>query len=177
MKPRACLAAYGLSGLLLALGCSRDSTREIMSPELDVSDASSGPSASGHGNWFNPQGEYVSRTFHGRENADGSVEGNFVQHVTALTGEMRINKGDINCLLILSPTVAVLSGPIQEHMNPALIGQTQIFRIEDNGEGSDDSPDRMSILFFRTPESGIDCRTFVPPVVTPIEGGNLQVKP
>jgi hypothetical protein len=177
MKKQACLATYALSTLLLAQGCSPDSTRDIMSPEMDVLDAPSGPSASGHGNWINPQGEYVSRTFHARENPDGMVEGNFVQHVTALTGEKRINKGDINCLLILSPTDAVLSGPIHEHMNPALIGQTQIFRIEDNGEGSDDSPDRMSGLFFRTPESGIDCRNFVPPIVTPIEGGNLQVKP
>ena len=177
MKNPAWLGAYALSTLLLALGCSRESTREIVSPELDLSDASSGPSASGHGNWINPQGEYVSRSFEGRENADGTVEGNVVQHVTALTGEKRINKGDINCLLILSPTQAVLSGPIQEHMNPALIGQTQIFRIEDNGEGSDDPPDQMSGLFFRTHESGIDCRSFLPPVVTPIEAGNLQVKP
>lgn len=164
-----------LSALVLTLGCGADSNRDIVSPQLDVS-ASSGPSASGHGNWINLVGEYVSRTFHARENEGGLVEGNFVQHVTSTTGEKRVNKGDIDCLLILSPTEAVLSGPVHENEVPSRIGQTQIFRIRDNGEGNND-PDQMSPLFFRDPSLGLDCRNFLPPVVTPIEGGNLQVKP
>jgi hypothetical protein len=181
MKAFNCFPAYAIPAIILALGCGPDSGRDLVSPQLDLADASSGPSASGHGNWFNAAGEYVSRSFQGREKEDDEgnlvVEGNFVQHVTSTTGVRRVNKGDINCLLILSPTEAVLSGPIEENITPSLIGQTQIFRIQDNGEGSNDSPDQMSALFFRTPESGIDCRSFLPPVVTPIEGGNLQVKP
>lgn len=183
MKAKNCSPICALPALvLLVLGCGPDSGPSVVSPELDVF-ATSGPSASGHGNWFNAAGEYVSRSFQGREKEDGLVEGNFVQHVTSTTGVKRVNKGDINCLLVgpnaagLGPNEAVLSGPVEENITPSLIGQTQIFRIQDNGEGSNDSPDQMSALFFRTPESGIDCRSFLPPVVTPIENGNLQVNP
>jgi hypothetical protein len=174
---------FVIFSLLLALGCENDPGREMLTPQLDV--LSSRASASGHGNWFNAAGEYVSRSFHGVTKKDGTVEGQFVQHITALNGDKRVNKGDINCLRLigLNDDDAVLSGPIHENANLALIGQTQIFRIQDNGEGSSDLPDepdqrdQMSPLFFRTAESGIDCSNFTPLVVTPIEGGNLQVKP
>jgi hypothetical protein len=180
MKATDCLPVFTFTISLFTLGCGSDSDRDLVSPQLDLADASSGPAASGHGNWFNAAGEYVSRSFHGVTKADGTVEGQFVQHITALNGDKRVNKGYINCLLILSPTEAVLSGVVEENITPSLIGQTQIFRIQDNGEGSSDltdQPDQMSPLFFRTAESGIDCQNFLPPVVTPIESGNLQVKP
>jgi hypothetical protein len=183
MKANSCSPTWVLPALVvLVLGCGPDSGRSLVSPELDAL-GTSGQSASGHGNWFNAAGEYVSRSFHAITKEDGLVRGNFVQHVTAVTGEKRVNKGDINCLLIgpnaagLGPNEAVLSGTVEENVTPSLIGQTQIFRIQDNGEGSKDLPDQMSPLFFRTPESGIDCRSFLPPIVTPIESGNLQVKP
>lgn len=169
--------------LLLALACGPNSADEIVSPQLNVADASSWPAASGHGNWINAAGEYVSRSFQGREMPDGSVEGNFVQHITAVNGDKRVNKGDIICLLVgpveaigLGANEAILSGPIHENINPDIIGWTQIFRVRDNGEGSD-PPDAQSGLFFRSPESGLNCRNFVPPIVTPIESGNIQVKP
>jgi hypothetical protein len=168
-----------LSGAAL-VGCSPaaqgDARGKILAPEFNVSDASSGPSAEGHGNWINAAGEYVSRTFSARDK-DGVVDGNFVQHVTATTGEKRVNKGDIDCLMILGPRDAMLSGPVHENANPALIGATQIFRVQDNGEGSKAVEDAQSALFFRDPATGINCRNFVPPVVTPIVSGNIQVKP
>jgi hypothetical protein len=143
---------------------------------LDV--LSVGASASGHGNWFNAAGEYVSRSFHGVVKDGGIVEGNFVQHITALNGDKRVNKGTIDCLRLLPPNEAVLSGIVEENITPSLIGQVQVFRIKDNGEGSDDLPDEMSALVFRQPVLGIDCKNLTPlPAVTPIEGGNLQVKP
>ena len=143
---------------------------------VSVSGNSAGPSASGHANWFNALGEYVSRTFNAREK-DGIVHGNFVQHVTSTAGVRRVNKGDIDCLRILGPGDAVLSGPVHENANPALVGTTQIFRVRDNGEGSGDPEDAQSPLFFQPPTSGVNCRNFTPPVVTPIESGNIQVKP
>jgi hypothetical protein len=149
---------------------------DLLPPQLNASDDASGPSANGHANWINAAGEYVSRTFNAREK-DGVVDGNFVQHVTSTAGVRRVNKGDIDCLMILGPRDAVLSGPVHENANPALIGMTQIFRVQDNGEGSGDPEDAQSPLFFRDPATGINCRNFVPPVVTPIESGNIQVKP
>jgi len=166
------------------LGCSAESAPEVLAPgvlapQFDASGASSGRSASGHANWINALGEHVSRTFHAREKEDGIVEGNFVQHVTSVEGVRRVNKGDIDCLMLLGPNDAVLSGPVHENVNPALIGMTQIFRVQDNGEGSGDPEDAQSPLFFRDPAANppINCRNFVPPVVTPIESGNIQVKP
>jgi hypothetical protein len=170
-------AYFAISTLLLALGCENDPGRELVSPEMDV--LSVGASASGHGNWFNAAGEYVSRSFHGIVKDGGIVEGNFVQHVTAVTGEKRVNKSTVDCLRLLGPNEAVLSGTVEENITPSLIGQIQIFRIQDNGEGSNEEyPDRMSALVFRQPGLGINCSNLTPlPAVTPIEGGNLQVKP
>ena len=47
----------------------------------------------------------------------------------------------------------------------------------DNGEGEGEAADRLSALFARSPESGIDCSNFTPPTTTPIVSGNLQVRP
>jgi hypothetical protein len=44
-----------------------------------------------------------------------------------------------------------MSGPVHEHIDPALIGQTQIFRVVDNGEGNDAPPDMVSNLTFVDP--------------------------
>jgi hypothetical protein len=170
--------------LAAVVGCSRDSGRDIVSPRLNAVTNPSGPSASGHANWINPiTKESVSRTFQARAIAPTAVpgifiaEGNFVQHVTAVNGDKRVNKGDITCLRLLAPNDAVLSGPDEENANPNLIGQTQIFREQDNGEGSGATEDAQSPLTFRTAESGIDCRTFTPLIMTAIESGNIQVKP
>jgi hypothetical protein len=164
--------------LAALVGCDGDSRRSIVSPQLDVAEPASGPSISGHGNWINPAGEYVSRSFHARVMPDGSVQGEFVQWVTALNGDRRPNKGDLNCLRFIAPNDAVVSGPILVNNNPDLIGQTQIFRVRDDGEGSD-AVDRMSSVFFRQPSTGLDCQTLTPPEsnMLPLEGGNLQVRP
>jgi hypothetical protein len=174
----ASLAAPFLTLAMLACGSGeREPLAPTAPPErLSAGDPASGPSANGHSNWINLAGEYVSRSFVAREH-DGVVTGNFVQHVTAVNGVKRVNKGDINCLRILGPNEAVLSGPVRENANPALIGAIQIFRIVDNGEGSTDAPDMQSALIFRDPAVGVDCSNFNPPVVTPILAGNLQVRP
>jgi hypothetical protein len=150
--------------------------REVTAPALDATAAVSGPSASGHGNWFNAAREYVSRSFHARETEPGVATGSWVYHFTSPTGEKRTNRGTVTCLRILSPTDAVISGRVDETDNPALLGQTQIFRVHDAGEGSDDV-DQMSALFARTPESEINCHNFTPLNMTPIESGNIQVRP
>jgi hypothetical protein len=172
-------AYFAISTLLLALGCENDPVRERVSAQLDV--LSTGASVSGHGNWINPQGEYVSRTFHGIVKDDG-VEGNFVQHITALNGEKRVNKSTVDCIRLLSQKAAVISGTVEENVNPAVIGQTQIFVVQDNGEGEGEPTDQISALVFRQPALqpalGINCTNLTPlPVTSEIESGNIQVKP
>jgi hypothetical protein len=161
-------------------GCSGESTSDVVAPDAlapqfnSSDDAASGPSASGHANWINPNSlDEIHRSFDAREK-DGVVEGNVVQH-NKVSGFWF--KGDINCLRLLSPNEAVLSGPVRESSNPAIVGQTAIFRVGDGGEGSDDPPDRTSGLQFRPVGSTVDCNTFVNPLFTPIESGNIQVKP
>jgi hypothetical protein len=163
--------------LTALIGCGGDSRRSIVSPQLDVSDPAAGPSASGHGNWINAAGEYVSRSFHAREQEPGVVEGSWEYHFTSPTGEKRLNKGEVDCLRIIAPNEAVISGRVLVTENPALLNQTQIFRVVDNGEGDGEPTDRLSALFARSPESGIDCSNFTPPTTTPIVSGNLQVRP
>ena len=161
-------------------GCSGESSSGVLAPDalapqLDASNGSSGPSASGHANFINAAGMLIQRTFEAREKKDGVVEGNFVQHNT-VTGV--VVKGDINCLQLLGPTEAELSGTVREHSaDPTLVGRTAIFRVGDNGEGSNDPPDRISGLNIQGSGSTLDCKTFVNPFFTPIESGNIQVKP
>jgi hypothetical protein len=169
-------AYVAIATLLLTGGCADDPAREAMAPQFDV--LSSGTSVSGHANWINLQGESVSRTFHGIVKDEGIVEGNFVQHITALNGEKRVNKSTVDCIRLLSQTTSVLSGTVEENVNPAVIGQTQIFVVQDNGEGSGDPPDQISALVFRQPTLGINCNNLTPlPATSAIEAGNVQVKP
>lgn len=165
----------------VAVGCggdSRSSVASVLSPHFDRGDPAAGASISGHGNWINPAGEHVSRSFQARVMPDGSVKGEFVQWVTALNGDRRPNRGDLDCLRFLAPNDAVASGPILVNSNPDFIDRTQIFRVRDDGEGSD-AVDRMSSVFIRHPSTGLDCRTLTPPEsnMLPLEGGNLHVRP
>ena len=176
-----------LLALSVSVGCSEKRGTEVMAPQLDEvaadADPATGPSASGHGNWINAAGEYVSRSFHAQEK-DGVVTGEFVQWVTILNddqgkdGARRRNVGDIDCLRLISPNEAVLSGPIKENVNLALIGQIQIFRVYDDGEGVD-AVDRQSGLAFRDPDAKVNCQNFTNPDAntTMIVGGNIQVRP
>lgn len=165
--------------LATVYGCGADGRSSIVAPALDFDGrVGAGPSISGHGEWINPAGELVSRSFHARVMPDGTVQGEFVQWVTALNGDRRPNRGDLDCLRFIAPNDAVVSGPILVNDNPDLIGDTQIFRVRDAGEGND-ADDRMSSVFFREPSTELDCHTLTPPETNmrPLEGGNLQVRP
>ena len=159
-------------------GDSRPSIASIVSPRFDQGDPAAGASISGHANFITPAGEHVSRSFHARVMPDGSVQGEFVQWITALDGERRPNKGDLDCLRFIAPNDAVASGPILVNDNPDFIGRTQIFRVRDDGEGSD-AVDRMSSVYIRQPITKLDCQTLTPleTNMLPLEGGNLQVRP
>ena len=169
--------AVSMAAILVA-ACS-ERARDPVSPNVDLAEeAAAEPSISGHAEWINPAGELVSRSFHARLMPDGTVRGEFVQWVTALNGERRPNRGDLVCLHFITPNDAVVSGPILVNENPDLIGDTQIFRVRDGGEGND-ADDRMSSVFFRDPSTGLDCTTLTPPETNmrPLDAGNIQVRP
>ena len=101
-----------------------------------------------------------------------------MQHVTSVAGDRRKAVADIDCLRFLNPQEAVMSGIVTENLNPALVGQTLIFRVYDDGEGGD-AVDRQSGAIFRMVSTGVNCHNFANPDanVTPILGGNIQVRP
>ena len=160
------------------IACSTDSGGIAVAPQLDAVEAASGasgPSVTGHANMTQqPSGELRTFSFTGRVMPDGTVEGQFVNHNRQ--GDA-VNHGEIDCLRLVGTNGAVLSGPIRKHTNPALEGGTTIFRVEDNGEGTDDPPDRVSQLLNFAPGSTDDCTTVTPATMFPIEGGNIQVRP
>lgn len=97
----------------------------------------------------------------------------------------------IDCLKFDEGNKAIASGPITQSSDPevAAVGLIAVFGIEDNGEGENAPPDRITSVEVYAPEEGIDCNdlTFVGDelqksgevvnVLNPILAGNIQVKP
>ncbi len=159
--------------------CSTEPTAPtgIAGDELSVSFAhqASGPSASGHGqfNTIGPEGpELRTFSFHARTHPDGTTRGSY--ELTNRAQDVRIH-GEIDCLRIVG-NIAYMSGTNTKHTTPALEGLPSFFSVMDNGEGNNDPPDLISLLFTFLAGS-ITCNVpFVNPTF-PVEGGNIQVKP
>jgi hypothetical protein len=170
--PLACASAL--------LACGSDSrVADPLSPRFaagQLSTSPSGPSASGHASVIQqPSGALRTFSFHARVMPDGSVQGEYDNH-NRQAGF--VNHGDIDCLRLIGTNGAVMGGPSRRSDNPAAgPGSRVIFRVEDNGEGAGDVPDRVSLLFLFPPGSTEDCQIFTPPNTSPIEGGNIQVRP
>ena len=74
---------------------------------------------------------------------------------------------------------AVISGVVTSS-NTGQTGNTGVFTVQDNGEGKNAAPDRLSLVFFFGPEfAGNLCTffTFADFPTSAIEGGNIQVRP
>ncbi len=111
-------------------------------------------------------------SFHANTLPNGSVKGNGV--LTYTGGEFKL-KFDIDCITVVGNT-AQMSGTItKDDVNPARVGWKCIFTVEDNGEGSNATADRISLLF--SAPSLPSCSTAFGLGLNPIEGGNIQVKP
>ncbi|SRR5712692_2015404 len=153
-----CLAAIGVAVLFL------------FTPGLL---ADSGPSANGHGNLI-IAGELRTFSF------------TAVTQKGGVTGESQLdNRAQgvklhlaIDCLAV-SGNVARVSGIVTKVTGPTAVqvGWKSIFHVKDNGEGSNDPPDAISLVFSFPPSVNVDCTTpFVLPMLT-IDDGNIQVKP
>lgn len=134
--------------------------------------AGNSPSANGHGN-LTVGGELRTFSFHAMTRKDGTVTGSATLHNR--NSDVFIHM-DINCLRVVGNT-AFMSGPITNSSNPAFEGRTGLFQARDNGEGSNAAPDQLSLLAVLVGNTTIDCNTNFAPLLNPIEGGNIQVKP
>ncbi len=131
-----------------------------------------GASASGHGN-IDQGGDLRTFSFHAREGRGGAVTGSVTLHNRQSDTFI---KADIDCMVI-SGNIARMSGRITKSSNEAFEGATGIFQVEDNGEGANSPPDGMSLFAIFAPTSTADCNNTGAPILLPIEGGNVQVKP
>jgi hypothetical protein len=138
----------------------------------------SGPvvqSATGAGH-FTVGGELRTFSFTALKYADGTVQGEY-ELLSRLTGT-RIH-GDVTCLSVVGNQAWI--GGVQEHSNnPAILpGGENGFRVADNGEGANDPPDQMSLMFVNGApgfaQAYCNARPPAPPL-NPIEAGNIQVR-
>ncbi len=105
---------------------------------------------------------------------DGSVEGRFQgrNHETDLHV-----KGTVLCFTIVENT-GYVAAIVEQSTNPALVGLAVVFKVQDNGEGKNDPPDKISQLFLggQFPENFcLNPSPFFPPLLD-IDAGNVQVK-
>ena len=135
-----------------------------------------GPSANGHGNLLL---DYELRTFsfHAREFKDESVEGSF--ELKNRQQGVRLH-AEIDCLLI-EGNQATMSGEITQVRGTVEVipGDFVWFRVEDNGEGSVNSPDRITLVLVELDpdEPPITCNDDFDIDLQDIIAGNIQVKP
>jgi hypothetical protein len=166
----ACVFAFILNS------CSKEELTVVQEADLTTTVDNSqtraaGPSANGQGTLT--LGE-ISRhfSFQAREKNNGSVQGSGVLTYTA--GELKIHF-DIDCLSV-SGNTATMSGIITKYPQfPDRVGWECWFKVEDNGEGSNSDPDRITLLL--TGPDLDDCTVEYGLALNPIEGGNIQVKP
>ena len=129
------------------------------------------PSASGHGTLTIPGDITRQFSFHANTMPNGSVQGSGV--LTYTGGQLKV-MFDIDCLSVTGNT-ATMSGTITRNDdNPAQVGLPCRFKVVDNGEGSNSNPDLMTLL-----QSGPalpNCNAPLNIALSPIEGGNIQVK-
>ncbi|MBC7688519.1 MAG: hypothetical protein H7211_10110 [Aquabacterium sp.] len=133
-----------------------------------------GPSANGQGSLTVAGDQQRRFAFHANTMPDGSVQGS--GELTYTGGELKI-KFDINCLkvsgstAIISGIITSVAGPQAANFPDYVEGTLVVFKVIDNGEGENASPDQISRL-----GQGSNCNSSSLPTF-PIEGGNIQVKP
>jgi hypothetical protein len=130
------------------------------------------PSANGQGTLTLPGDISRHFAFHANTMPNGGVQGN--GELTYTAGQLKI-KFDITCLSITGKT-ARMSGKITAWPdNPERVGWKCWFKVEDNGEGSKGSPDKMTLLYYAQ-NLGACTNNYTVAIAT-VEGGNIQVNP
>jgi hypothetical protein len=132
---------------------------------------------SGHFQYTSDTGVTDLRTFsfEARKLSDGTVSGNAQVKNRATDQTLNIH---IDCLNVLGD-IAVISGIAWSATGPGNTpGDGAIFAVEDNGQGANTAPDRVTYAYTG---SGLVCTDFHSPSdVNPalfydVEGGNIQI--
>ena len=147
-------------------------TSEIANPSF-AAGGNSGPSASGAGH-FEITDDLRTFSFHANTAKDGSVSGQAQLNNRFLGVATHIV---VNCLRVVG-TTAYVSGVISKHSIPAFVGTGARWKVQDNGEGANALPDRISLVTPGGPGgTPLNWCLSVSPTPTNAIAGNIQVKP
>jgi hypothetical protein len=131
-------------------------------------------SATGSGGVTGGAGGKVTFSFTARDYGTGADEGQ-IEAKNHLSG--RREHVEVDCLRVVG-NIAVMSGTLK-HTDPSAPVQEgfSIFAVQDNGEGANDPPDRVSNLFSRS-FAPFNCETQMPlgGITFEVERGNIQVR-
>ncbi len=139
-------------------------------------------SGSGHFTWMHPDGREGWRTFSftARKNAEGLVDGRFVQRNR---GAPQWSRGVVTCFST-NAEQAWLEIVVEDASDPQQSLGERAFWVEDMGEGRGADPDRISLIRRRTtfypdyenPGDLCNAQPWIDPsYVREIEAGNIQV--
>src|SRR5262245_53264077 len=139
----------------------------------------SGPvvqSATGAGQ-FTVAGELRTFSFNALKYADGTVQGQY--ELFSRSAGVRIH-GDVVCLSVVGNHAWVGGSQDQSSSSSGFpAGLENGFQSVDHGQGANDPPDRLSLMFINAPpgfaQAYCDARVDAPPL-NDIEGGNIQVR-
>ncbi len=170
-----CLLLAG-GAMILFSGCQQEeplaSENQNLTVTTETQTRASGPSANGQGSLIFGIDTPRRFSFHAREKNNGTIQGSGVLTYTA--GELKIHF-DIDCLAITGNT-AIMSGVVTRYQEfPDRVGWEIWFKAEDNGEGANADPDRLTLAFVNPDLE--DCSFDYGIALNPILGGNIQVKP
>ena len=180
-------AVYKLLGIIILSiaifsGCN-ENTSETLPVSSDQGSLlkGSGPSATGQGRFSGTNRVFA---FNAVTHPDGSVSGQGQLTYTHNGNDVKIHFA-IDCISV-SGDEATISGTVtNSNVFPEYVGGPCWFKVKDNGEGSNASPDEMTFFLFCTSDDTEDpCTTLTCNVdhesdaggLQPIENGNIQVK-
>jgi hypothetical protein len=127
------------------------------------------PSATGSGH-FLVDGQLRTFSFSAIQQPNGKVAGQAELHSRASGAVFHMA---IDCLRFIGENAVFVSGIITNSNMSTLVGHTGTFLAQDNGEGKNSSPDQLSGLAV---DAG-DCNSDLALGTTPIDHGNIQVRP
>jgi hypothetical protein len=146
------------------------------------------PKTSGHANLTVGDGQTRTFSFTAVQHADGTVTGE--GEVNNPSFPIRIHF-EIDCLKFDGDKRVIASGPITQSSDPDTIavGRIGVFAVEDNGEGVNAPPDRITTIPDYDPPKSCNEFSFVADdlrddttglivrPLRPIEAGQIQVQP
>ena len=173
MRTRIPRVVITLSTLVLALAVV------VSGAGLVVAAPGEQESVTGHADFVTSNGLRFSYSFSAIRHQDGSVSGEFENHVeNALTGEFILKAHVTIVCFTINGNVARIGGIIDRQSGlpiPPGVAPEGFITVVDNGEGHDAAPDLASPAALGPPFQ--HCETGLPRPLFPLERGNIQVRP